>query len=151
MSAFRNLALAVPALAGCLILGAPAAEANGYHRNDRPYYGGGYARPYRGGGGAAIVGGILGLGAGVAIGSAIGPRYYAPPPVFYAPPPVYYAPPPVYYAPPPQVYYAPPPPVYYAPQPQVVYPAPPSYGWQQPVQGWQQPGTVSPASPFTRW
>ncbi|WP_431280846.1 hypothetical protein ACQW02_15670 [Humitalea sp. 24SJ18S-53] len=142
MFAFRSLALAVPALAGCLILGAPAAEANGYYRNGRPYYGGGYGRPYYGGGGAAIVGGILGLGAGVAIGSAIAPRYYAPPPVVYAPPPVYYAPPPVYYAPPP-VYYAPPP-VYYAPPPQVVYPAPPGYGGPP-------PGAVAPGSPYTRW
>jgi len=46
--------------------------------------------------GAAIVGGLVGLGVGAAIASG---GYYAPPPVYYGPPPGYYAPPPpaVYY------------------------------------------------------
>jgi len=46
--------------------------------------------------GAAIVGGLIGLGIGAAIASR---GYYAPPP------PVYYGAPPGYYAPPPAVYY----------------------------------------------
>jgi hypothetical protein len=56
---------------------------------------------HRGGGGnaagAAIIGGIIGLGVGAAIASH---GYYgAPPPVYYGSPPAYY------YAPPPPVYY----------------------------------------------
>jgi hypothetical protein len=50
--------------------------------------------------GAAIIGGLVGLGLGAAIASG-GGYYYAPPPVYYgAPPgsyPYYYPPPPVYY------------------------------------------------------
>jgi len=56
---------------------------------------------HRGGGnaaGAAIIGGIIGLGVGAAIASQ---GYYGAPP------------PPVYYGSPPAYYYAPPPPVYY--------------------------------------
>jgi hypothetical protein len=46
--------------------------------------------------GAAIIGGLIGLGVGAAIASG---GYYAPPA------PVYYGAPPGYYAPPPAVYY----------------------------------------------
>ena len=99
-------------------LAAPAAQADW---RGRGYYG------Y---GGGPAVGAIIGLGAGVAIGSALAPRgYYAPPPGYYAPP-AYYAPPPVYYGPPP-AYYAPPP-YSYGSVPQAftphVPPAPP-YPW----------------------
>jgi hypothetical protein len=71
---------------------APAAHAEHRHGNGNYYHhSGGNAA------GAAIIGGIIGLG----VGSAIASRgYYAPPP------PVYYgSPPPYYYAPPPPVYY----------------------------------------------
>lgn len=89
-------------LAGALLAGGTAlpAQADWYGRG---YYGG--PRYYAPGAGVAL-GTIAGLGAGLAIGSAVAqPRYYAPPP------PVVYAPPPVVYAPPPQpYYYAPPPP-----------------------------------------
>jgi hypothetical protein len=70
-----------------------------------PYYG----HRHHGWNGAPVVGAIIGLGAGLAIGSALAappppPAYYVPPP----PPPAYYVPPapPVYYAPAPD-YYAP--------------------------------------------
>src|SRR5215469_7508393 len=53
--------------------------------------------------GAAIVGGLVGLGVGAAIASG-GGYYY---------PPSYYPPPATYYSPPPAAYYAPPPAVYY--------------------------------------
>ncbi len=55
----------------------------------------------RGWNGAPVLGAIIGLGAGVAIGSALAAP--PPPPVYYAPPPppVYYQPPPVLYQPPP--------------------------------------------------
>jgi len=58
------------------------------------------------GGGSAVGAGLVGLGVGAVIGSALAPQtvYVAPPP----PPPVYYAPPPaVYVAPPPEVYVGP--------------------------------------------
>jgi|HubBroStandDraft_4_1064222.scaffolds.fasta_scaffold866850_1 hypothetical protein len=57
----------------------------------------------------AIIGGLIGLGIGVAIAGSTPPPAYGygpPPPAYYPPPPGYYAPPPGYYAPPP-------PPVYY--------------------------------------
>jgi hypothetical protein len=74
-----------------------APPARVYHYN-HGYYGG-----------APLLGAIIGLGAGVAIGSALA------------------APPPVYYAPPPPVYYVPPaPPAYYAPAP-VWVPAKPAW------------------------
>jgi len=75
---------------------APAVQARDWHGGD---WHGGYRHDYRGhrGGnaGAAIIGGLIGLGLGAAIASGGG----APPPAYYAPPPGYYAPPPpaVYY------------------------------------------------------
>ena len=79
---------------------APLAHAQHWHGGGNNYhYGGG--NYHRGGGnaaGAAIIGGIIGLGVGAAIGSH--GSYGAPPP-------------PVYYGSPPAYYYAPPPPVYY--------------------------------------
>ena len=78
----------------------PAAQAAHWHGGGNYHRGGG--NYHRGGGGnaagAAIVGGIIGLGVGAAIASN---GYYA------APPPA------VYYGSPPAYYYAPPPPVYY--------------------------------------
>ena len=68
---------------------APAAHAEYWHGHWHPDHHGGNA-------GAAIVGGIVGLGVGAAIASG---GYYAPPPVYYGPPPGYYA------SPPPAVYY----------------------------------------------
>jgi len=77
---------------------APAAHAQHWHGGGNNYRGGG--NYHRGGGnaaGAAIIGGIIGLGVGAAIASQ---GYYgAPPPVYYGSPPAYY------YAPPPPVYY----------------------------------------------
>jgi hypothetical protein len=66
---------------------APGAHAEYWH---------GHGHPHGNNAGAAIVGGLVGLGVGAAIGSG---GYYAPPPVYYGPPPGYYAPPPpaVYY------------------------------------------------------
>jgi hypothetical protein len=80
-----------------LALAPAAAHAEDWHH-------GGHGRDYhRGGGnaaGAAIIGGIVGLGLGAAIASNSYGGYYAPPPpVYYGPPAGYYAPPPpaVYY------------------------------------------------------
>ncbi len=75
---------------------ASAAQAANWHRG---WHGGNYHHyNNRGAVGAAIVGGIVGLGVGAAIASG-GYGYYAPPPVYYGPPRGYYAPPPpaVYY------------------------------------------------------
>jgi len=77
---------------------APAAHAADWHRGGDGrghYYHGG-----RGGGGgaavgAAIAGGIIGLGLGAAAASNYG--YSAPPPVYYGAPGYYAPPPPVYY------------------------------------------------------
>ena len=68
---------------------APGAHAEYWHGHRHPNYHGNNA-------GAAIIGGLVGLGVGAAIASG---GYYAPPPVYYGPPPGYYAPPPpaVYY------------------------------------------------------
>jgi hypothetical protein len=82
------------AIAAALVAGmalAPVAQARDWHGGR-----GGYG--YRGGGGhfpvgAAVVGGLIGLGVGAAIAGS-GP-----------PPPVYYGPPGYYGAPPPAVYY----------------------------------------------
>ena len=79
---------------------APAAHAQHWHGGGNNYHQGG-GNYHRGGGGnaagAAIIGGIIGLGVGAAIASQ---GYYgAPPPVYYGSPPAYY------YAPPPPVYY----------------------------------------------
>ena len=80
---------------------APAAYAERWHGGGDNYHQGG-GNYHRGGGGnaagAAIIGGIIGLGVGAAIASQ---GYYGAPP------------PPVYYGSPPAYYYAPPPPVYY--------------------------------------
>jgi hypothetical protein len=75
---------------------APAAHADRWHGHGH-HHGNGNAA------GAAIVGGLIGLGVGAAIASG---GYYAPPPAYYAPPPVYYGVRPGYYpVPPPAVYY----------------------------------------------
>lgn len=72
---------------------APAAHAAHWHGGGNYHHSGGGNVA-----GAAIVGGIIGLGIGAAIASS---GYYAAPP------------PPVYYGAPPAYYYSPPPPVYY--------------------------------------
>lgn len=68
---------------------APGVHAEYWHGHGHPNHHGNNA-------GAAIVGGLIGLGIGAAIASG---HYYAPPP------PVYYGAPPGYYTPPPAVYY----------------------------------------------
>ncbi|MGH7047036.1 MAG: hypothetical protein ACREE2_11695 [Stellaceae bacterium] len=75
---------------------APQLHAADWHHGHSHYRGGGHGNAA----GAAIVGGIIGLGVGAAIASNSYNRYYAPPP-------------PVYYGYPNSSYYAPPPPVYY--------------------------------------
>ena len=72
---------------------APVALARDW-RGQRGDYGRDYRHDRRGGGnaGAAIIGGLLGLGLGAAIASQGG--YAAPPPAYYGAPPGYYAPPP---------------------------------------------------------
>jgi hypothetical protein len=96
-------------------LAAPAAQADwrgrghGWGPPPRVYH----HHHHRGWNGAPVLGAILGLGAGVAIGSALAPP--PPPPVYYYAPP----PPPIYYAPPP-------PPVLYQPPP---YWVPGKPGW----------------------
>jgi hypothetical protein len=83
--------LTAAAVAAALAL-SPTAKAADWHGN---YHHGGGAPV-----GAAIAGGIVGLGVGAAIASGgYSPYYYAPPP------PVYYGYPNSYYAPPPAVYY----------------------------------------------
>jgi len=56
---------------------APGAHAEYWH---------GHGHPHGNNAGAAIVGGLVGLGVGAAIASG---GYYAPPPVYYGPPPGY--------------------------------------------------------------
>ena len=76
---------------------APAGHAE-------PWHGHGHYNHHGNNAGAAIVGGLIGLGVGAAIASGGG--YYAPPPAYYAPPPVYYGHTPgYYYTSPPTVYY----------------------------------------------
>ena len=76
---------------------APLAHARDW-RGQRGDYGGDYHHDRRGGdAGAAVIGGLLGLGLGAAIASQGG--YAAPPPAYYGAPPGYYA------SPPPAVYY----------------------------------------------
>jgi hypothetical protein len=91
-------AVTVAALLATIALGTGPAQARDW-RGRGDYYrgGGGYHRG--GGGGAAIVGGLIGLGLGAAIASGNRGYGYAPPPAYYGPPPGYYAPPPpaVYY------------------------------------------------------
>lgn len=114
------------------MMAAPTAEADGWRRG----WGGpawGYAPPpryyyNRGYNNGAAVAGIVGLGVGAVIGSALA----APPPVYYAPPP-------------PRVIYAPPPPVFYQPPP-VVYQPPPR--WVQPAPGWSPGWAPPPPKPW---
>ena len=80
---------------------APIAQARDWHDHGRGYdrgrdYGRDYGHHRGGDEGAAIIGGLLGLGVGAAIASG---GYAAPPPAYYGPAPGYYAPPPpaVYY------------------------------------------------------
>jgi hypothetical protein len=86
---FRTAAVT---LAAALAL-TPVAHAQNWHHDGRHSHRGGNAA------GAAIIGGLVGLGVGAAIASGGG--YYAPPPpVYYGAPRGYYyapAPPPVYY------------------------------------------------------
>jgi hypothetical protein len=92
--AFRARNLSAAALVAGLAL-APAAHADRWHGHY--HHDGGNAA------GAAIVGGLVGLGLGAAVASSGGyygyPGYYATPYSYYTPPPAYYtpAPPPVYY------------------------------------------------------
>ena len=110
-TATRGLLFAGVLMAGALA--SPVAEADGWRGRGRGW--GPPPRAYyhhhhnRGWNGAPVLGAIIGMGAGVAIGSALAAP--PPPPVHYAPPP----PPPVYYQPPPVVYQ--PPPVVYQPGP----------------------------------
>ena len=94
--------LGTAALVAGLAIG-PAAHAERWHGGWGHHHSGGNAA------GAAILGGLLGLGVGAAIAANGG--YYGYPGYYYAP--GYYAPPYSYYRPP-SAYYTPtPPPVYY--------------------------------------
>ncbi|MGH7093888.1 MAG: hypothetical protein ACREFB_10175 [Stellaceae bacterium] len=84
------------AIAAALLSGmvcAPLAQARDWHHG---YRGGHYGYSHRGGNGAgaAIIGGLIGLGIGAAIATSRPPppTYYGYPNGYYAPPP-----PPVYY------------------------------------------------------
>ena len=93
-----TLTLAVPAEAG---QGRGYGRGGGWNGGGRyvqnNYYGGGYRGGYRHGGGDALAAGIIGLGVGAIVGSALTPQtvYVAPPP---PPPAPVYAP--VAYGPP---------------------------------------------------
>ena len=99
---FGARSLGTAALVAGLAL-APAAHADRWHGDWGHHHNGGNAA------GAAIVGGLIGLGVGAAIASnggyygypgySYGPGYYAPPYSYYGTPYSYYtpAPPPVYY------------------------------------------------------
>ena len=97
--AFRVRLLGTAMVVAGLAL-APAADAQhwrgGWGHRDYHHNNGNAA-------GAAIIGGLVGLGLGAAIASGGGyygsPGYYAPPYSYYGPPPAYYRPPPppVYY------------------------------------------------------
>jgi hypothetical protein len=84
-------------------LAAPAAHADwrgrGHGWGGPPVY----HHHHRGWNGAPLLGAIIGLGAGVAIGSALAapppPVVYQPPPVLYQPPPRWVQPAPVYLPP----------------------------------------------------
>jgi hypothetical protein len=105
---FRSRVLGTALVVAGLAL-APAAQAEQWHRGWG--YGNGYYHHNNGNAaGAAIIGGLVGLGLGAAIASGGGyygsPGYYAPPYSYYAPPYSYYGPPAGYYTPaPPPVYY----------------------------------------------
>ena len=92
MALNRRFLTAVALSTGLAI--APAAHADRWHD--------GHYNHHRGGGnaaGAAVIGGLVGLGVGAAIASGGRYGYYAPPPVYYGAPGYYAAPAP------PSVYY----------------------------------------------
>lgn len=93
MAASSLRVLTAAALVAAIAL-APVAQARDWHRGGG-YRGGWHGPVHRGGNaaGAAIIGGLIGLGVGAAIASGGG----APPPAYYGAP--------GYYAPPPAVYY----------------------------------------------
>ena len=99
--AFRARVLGTAALVAALAMG-PAAHAEHWH-GGWGHGGGNYHHHNGNAAGAAIIGGLVGLGLGAAIASNGGyygsPGYYAPPYSYYGPPPAYYSPvpPPVYY------------------------------------------------------
>lgn len=101
------------------------------------------------GGGAVVAGGVLGLAAGVAVGSALARPYgyypygYAPYPYAYYPPPVAVYPYPYAY-PYPYPYAAPPAPAGYAPQP---YAAPPYGAQPYAAQPYASRPTAQPTQP----
>ncbi len=100
MNGFLKKAGLGVALAATALTAAVPADAQRWGRGGygRGYGWGGYH--HRGGGnaaGAAVLGGILGLGVGAAIASSNRPRYYDR--GYYAPPPV------AYYSPPVRTYY----------------------------------------------
>ena len=70
-----------------LTLAAPAEAGRGRGYGNHGGHGGHYRHGYRGGGGNAVAAGIIGLGVGALIGSALTPRtvYVPPPPPRYAP------------------------------------------------------------------
>jgi hypothetical protein len=74
----------------------PAAHAEHWH-GGWGHGGGNYHHHNGNAAGAAIIGGLVGLGLGAAIASNGG--YYGSPYSYYGPPPAYYSPvpPPVYY------------------------------------------------------
>ena len=98
---FRARVLGIAMVVAGLTL-APSARAQHWHNG---WNRGGYNHHHNNGNaaGAAIIGGLVGLGIGAAIASGGGyygsPGYYAPPYSYYGPPAGYYtpAPPPVYY------------------------------------------------------
>jgi hypothetical protein len=100
--AFRARVLGTAVLVASLALG-PAAHAEHWHGGGWGHGGGNWHHNNGNAAGAAIIGGLVGLGLGAAIASGGGyygsPGYYAPPYSYYGPPPAYYvpAPPPVYY------------------------------------------------------
>ena len=103
----RTSLLGAVLMAGALLLPA-TAEADGWRGRGGGWHGAPYQHHYqhhhhrRGWhGGDAALGAIIGLGAGVVIGTVLAPP--PPPRVIYAPPPppvVVYHPPPVFHAPP---------------------------------------------------
>lgn len=90
----RSLHILIAAALAASLTVASAAEARDGH--DRAWHGDRGHRRGGGGVGAAVIGGLLGIGIGAALASG---GYAAPPPAYYASPPGYYAPPPpaVYY------------------------------------------------------
>ena len=66
---------------------APMAQARDWHHGD--WHDHGYPHRNNNAAGAAIVGGLIGLGVGAAIANSNRPYYYGPP-AYYAPPPAVY-------------------------------------------------------------